>query len=184
VNTANLKEHRDAKVELACVVTEVSRQISKRDGAEWGRITVEDFYGTATVLCFGETWAAQKDTLVKDAPVLLYGAVSGRERDEEDPPLFLDRVVPLGSMRETGDVTVCIELTSDGCDADRLERAKAVLSGHPGPAPLLVLWRNGGGEGHDTPRLRSRSLRIAPREELVRDLRDVLGEERVKLVRA
>jgi DNA polymerase III subunit alpha len=184
VNTANLKEHRDGKVELPCVVTEVSRQISKKDGSEWGRITVEDFYGTATVLSFGETWAAQKDSLVKDAPVLLYGAVSGRERDEEDPPLFLDRVVPLAGLRESGEVGLCIELTSEGCDAERLERARTVLSGHPGPAPLIVLWRNGGGEGHDTPRLRSRSLRIAPREELVRDLRDVLGEERVRLVRA
>jgi DNA polymerase-3 subunit alpha len=184
VNTANLKEHRDAKVELACVVTEVARQVSKRDGAEWGRITVEDFYGTATVLAFGEAWAQQKDALVKDTPVLVLGGVSGRERDEEDPPLFLDRVVPLATMRESGDVAICIELTSEGCDAERIEKTKRLLSGHPGPAPVIVLWRNGGGDAPDTPRLRSRSLRIAPREELVRDLRDVLGDEKVRLVRA
>ena len=45
VNTSNLREHRDRKIELACVVTTVSRQISKRNGSEWARLTVEDFYG-------------------------------------------------------------------------------------------------------------------------------------------
>src|SRR5690606_25011996 len=104
VNTSNLKEHRDQKVELACVVTEVARQISKRDGAEWGRITVEDFHGTASVLAFGESWERNKDSLQKDTPVVLRGAVSGRERDEEDPPIFLDGVTPLASVRESGTV--------------------------------------------------------------------------------
>jgi hypothetical protein len=33
-------------------------------------------------------------------------------------------------------------------------------------------------------RLRSRTLRVSPGEELIRDLRDVFGEERVRLVRA
>ena len=184
-NTANLKEHRDRKVELACVVTEVGRQLSKRDGSEWARITVEDFYGTATVLAFGEVWAQHREALVKDTPVLLFGSVSGRERDEDDPPVFLDRVIPLATVRENGDVGICIDLASEGLDEDRVRKVKLLLAGHPGPAPLLVVWRNGGtGLDDDTPRLRSRSVRIAPRDELVRDLRDVLGEERVRLVRA
>ena len=193
VNTANLKERRDAKVEIPCVVTEVSRQISKKDGSEWARITIEDFYGTATVLAFGDVWAQQKDAVVKDAPVVIHGAVSGRERDEDDPPIFLDRVVPLAAMRETGEVGLCIELASQDCDPERIERARLVLAGHPGPAPVIVLWK-GTPVAADTPyedlaparppRLRSRSLRIAPREELIRDLRDVLGEESVRLVRA
>jgi DNA polymerase-3 subunit alpha len=182
VNTGNLKEHRDQKVELACVITEVSRQISKRDGAEWGRITVEDYYGTATVLAFGESWQQNKELLQKDTPVLLRGAVSGRDRDEEDPPIFLDGVVPMASVRESGVVGVCIELASHDCDAERIQRAKGVLAGSPGPAPLVVTWRNGGEE--DLARLRSRSLRIAPRPDVLQELRDVLGEERVRLVKA
>jgi hypothetical protein len=61
------------------------------DGSEWGKITVEDFHGTATVLAFGEAWQKKhREVLKQDAPVLIRGAVSGRERDEEDPPLFLD----------------------------------------------------------------------------------------------
>jgi DNA polymerase-3 subunit alpha len=188
VNTQNLKEYRDQKVELACVITDAARQISKRDGSEWGRVTVEDFYGTATVLAFGETWAQFRDLIRKDAPVLLSGSVSGRERDEEDPPVFLDRVVPLDSLRERGDLGICIELSAVAIDAERLERAKVALAGSPGPAPVIVLWRHAAGGSSaaavDPPRLRSRTLRITPREELIHELRESLGEESVRLVRA
>ncbi|MBA4155858.1 MAG: DNA polymerase III subunit alpha [Gemmatimonadetes bacterium] len=192
VNSANLREHRDQKVELACVVTAAARQISKRDGAEWGRITVEDFHGTATVLAFGDVWTKFKDVLQTDTPVLIRGGVSGRERDEEDPPIFLDAAVSLADLRENGEVTVCVELGGGDLDADGLRRAKLVLGQHPGPAPLVVVWSRAGngsgngersGGGGEPPRFRSRSLRIAPREELLRQLREMLGEEKVRLVR-
>lgn len=181
VHTGNLKEFRDQKIELACVVTEVARQISKRDGAEWGRITVEDFHGTATVLAFGESWERNKDSLQKDTPVLLRGAVSGRERDEEDPPIFLDGVSPLAAVRESGAVAICIDI-GNGSDPDAVRRATALLSGAPGPAPLLVRWVNGGGID-DAPRLRSRSLTVTPAPELLVELREALGEQAVTLVK-
>lgn len=184
VNTANLKEFRDQKVELACVVTEAARQISKRDGAEWGRITVEDFHGTATVLAFGESWARWKEVLQQDAPVLIRGGVSGRERDEEDPPLFLDSAAPLAALREGGDVGVCIELGAHGPEAEALHQAKSLFGEHPGAAPLTVVWTNGGEADPDAPRLRSKTVRIHLSETLLRELRDLLGEERVRLTRA
>jgi DNA polymerase-3 subunit alpha len=180
VNTANLREHRDQKVELACVVTEAARQISKKDGSEWGRITVEDYYGTATVLAFGDSWARWKDVLQQDTPMLIRGAVSGRERDEEDPPMFLDSAIPLAALRESGEVGVCIELGAHGVDPERIQRARECFLQFPGPAPLVVVWKRDG----DEPKLRSKTVRIAPREELLKELRDVLGEERVRLVRA
>ena len=181
-NTVTLKSQRDQKIELACVVTEAARQVSKRDGSEWGRITVEDFHGTATVLAFGESWAKYKDVLKQDAPVVIRGAVSSRERDEEDPPVFLDSAVPLEALRENGDVGLCIELGSDGPAQADIQAAKALLAAHAGPGPLIVLWKNGGGEG-EAPRLRSRSLKVAPRDELILALRAALGDERVRLHR-
>ncbi len=190
VTTANLKEFRDQKIELACVVTDPARQISKRDGAEWGRITVEDFVGTATVLAFGETWAACKELLQKDTPILLRGSVSGRDRDEEDPPIFLDGAVPLSSIRESGEVGVCIEISAERGGPDSVERVRVALAGFPGPAPLLVRWQPAGSAagGDRTAKgesmLRSRTLKVAPNEELLTELREVFGDDRVQLVRA
>jgi len=179
-NTSLLKHQKDAKVELACVVTEAARQISKKDGSEWGRITVEDFHGTATVLAFGDSWAKYKEVLKQDAPVLIRGAVSNRERDEEEPPLFLDSAVALSEIRNGGDVGVQIEIGSDGPAPDALQAARAILAEHAGPGHLVVVWRNGGTE---QTRLKSKTVKVAPRDELLMALRDTLGAERVSLHR-
>jgi DNA polymerase-3 subunit alpha len=179
-NTSLLKNQKDARVELACVVTESARQISKKDGSEWGRITVEDFHGTATVLAFGESWAKYKDVLKQDAPVLIRGTVSNRERDEEEPPLFLDSAVALSEIRNGGDVGVMIEIGSDGPGPDALAAAKAILAEHAGTGQLVVVWRNGGTE---QTRLKSKTVKVAPRDELLMALRDALGAERVSLHR-
>ena len=90
--------------------------------------------------------------------------------------------MPLASVRESGAVGICIEIAEHDFDAGLIQRARAVLAGYPGVAPLLVRWSNGGPD--DEARLRSRTLRVAPREEVLRELRDVLGEERVRLVKA
>jgi DNA polymerase III subunit alpha len=181
VNTANLREFRDQKVELACVITDAARQISKRDGSEWGRITVEDFYGTATVLAFGDSWARCKEVLQQDAPTLIRGAVSGRERDEENPPIFLDGAEPLVGLRESGQIGLRIELEAGPVTELQLLRVRLLLEAHAGPAPIEVVWR-GGGNG-DAPRFRSRSLRVTPHDELLSALRAEFGEERVRLVK-
>jgi DNA polymerase-3 subunit alpha len=179
-STQTLKSQKDAKIELACVVTEAARQISKKDGSEWGRITVEDFHGTATVLAFGEAWAKYKDVLKQDAPVVIRGAVSNRDRDEEDPPVFLDGAVALADIRNGGDVGVQIEIGSDGPSPEALASAKRILAEHEGPGALVVVWRNGGTE---LTKLKSKTVKVAPRDELLMALRDALGPERVSLHR-
>jgi DNA polymerase III subunit alpha len=178
VTTATLRQFRDQKVELACVVTAVSRQISRRTGSEWGRITVEDFSGTATVLAFGDAWDQHHDLLTQDSPVLIRGQVSGRDRDEDSPPIFLDSVVPLASLRANGAFAVEIALRPD-LDAATLEAATTTLRAHPGASPLHVRWQNG-----DELRFRSRTLLLAPNAALLDELRGLFGAEYVRLVKA
>ncbi|HEU4558770.1 MAG TPA: LAGLIDADG family homing endonuclease, partial [Longimicrobium sp.] len=178
--TVTLKSQRDQKVELACVVTEAARQISKKDGSEWGRITVEDFHGTATVLAFGDSWAKYKDVLKQDAAVVIRGAVSSRERDEEDPPMFLDHAAPLDRVRESGEVGVLIEIGSAGPDEGAIQSAKNLLAAHTGEGAVIVLWKNGGSEDQ---RLKSKTLKVAPKDEVLAALRGVLGDDRVRLHR-
>ncbi len=189
VNTSNLKEYRDQKVELACVVTAVSRQVSRRNGAEWGRLTVEDFYGTASVLCFGEAWELNREALTQDAAVLVRGMVKGRE-DEDTPPIFLDEVASLASLRARGTLALELELESgNGVEPESIGSLAALLRAHPGPAPLYVRWLPAAGEvGGNAPadgpaRLRSRTLTVAPDEGLVKELRARCGGEHVRLVR-
>ena len=214
VNTSTLKQFRDQKVELACVVTSISRQISRKNGAEWGKLTVEDFYGTASVLAFGDVWEQYHDLLLQDAPVLLRGSVSGRDRDEDDPPIFLDSAVPLGQLRTGGSLAVELLLTQ-GAAEEAVTRATEILRASPGSSPVYVTvvhgahatasasngtpsngghGTNGGSAGNgggapakgpvETVRLRSRSLSVMPSETLLSDLRELFGSDRIRLVRS
>jgi DNA polymerase-3 subunit alpha len=184
VNTTTLKQFRDQKIELACVVTSLARQISKRNGAEWGRIVVEDFHGTATVLAFGDVWDQYHDILTQDAAVLIRGSVSGRDRDEDAPPIFLDSVVPLETLRNTGTLALELRLGSDAVE-QALADATEVLKSHPGPAPLFVsVSETRNGVTRDGVRLRSRSITVAPNDALLSQLRELFGPERIRLVRS
>ncbi len=181
VNTASLKQFRDQKVELPCVVTAVSRQISKKNGAEWGRITIEDFFGTATVLAFGDVWEGYNDILAQDAPVLIRGQVSGRDRDEEDPPIFLDSAIKLGSLRTSGQVAVELRLSKDATEPETLSAASELFRRHPGPAPVLVGWLTG--QNGDAARMRSKQFTVDLSEDLIAELRELFGSERIRLVK-
>ena len=168
--------------EIAGVVTAVARQVSRRDGTEWGKITIEDFHGTATVLAFKDAWQASKEKLRQDAVVLIRGAVSNRERDEEDPPLFLDEVQLLEELQYSGQLAVRIEL-EPGVELpeEAFARAKSVLAAHPGAAPVEVTL--GKDNGVEAPRLRSRTLRVNPTREAIHSLQEVFGKAHVRLVR-
>jgi DNA polymerase III subunit alpha len=182
VNTQSLKQFRDQKVELACVVTGVSRQISKKNGSEWGKLTVEDFYGTASVLAFGDVWEQYHDLLVQDAAVLLRGSVSGRDRDEDAPPIFLDSVLPLAQLRTSG--TLAVELALNGAAGDAVEKATAAFRQHPGASAVYVMVTHGSNGSTETVRLRSRSITVTPDEALLGELRDLFGADRIRLVRS
>ena len=181
VNSRTLAERAGASVDLAGVVTSVSRQISRRDNTEWGKIFIEDFHGTATVLAFRDAWQAHKDVLAQDAVVLVSGKVSGRERDEEDPPVFLDRAVLLDDAAHSGRIAVQIEMDfGSSLAAEHFERAKEILAAHPGPAPVEI--RLGTDNGQPAPRFRSRSLRAEPDRATLEELEEIFGKGRVRLV--
>ncbi len=182
VTSATLAEKAGEPVELACVVTQVSRQISRKDNSEWGKITVEDFQGTATILAFRETWQEYKEVLAQDAVVLIQGKVSGRERDEEDPPLFLDSARPLEEMASSGDLKVQIELElGSKVPESAFVEAKKVLEDHPGLAPVEL--QVGPDNGESAPRFRSRSLKVTPDQETMEGLQKLFGPGNVRLVR-
>jgi DNA polymerase-3 subunit alpha len=182
VNSRSLQDHAGHKVALACVVTAVARQISKRDNSEWGKITVEDFHGTATVLAFKEVWQSCREALQADAVILIRGQVSGRERDEEDPPIFLDEGQPLEELPGSGLVSLQIELPLGAdVDAAAFAHARAVLSAHPGRTPVEVTV--GQDNGAPAPRLRSRTLKADVSNGTLAELREIFGPGRVRLIR-
>ena len=178
-----LKNKLGQTVELACVVTAVARQVSRRDGAEWAKITVEGFAGTATVLAFRDSWRSHRELLEPDAVVLLRGKVSDRERDEDDPPVFLDGAEPMDRVPDSGRLAVRIALARGArLPDDAFAKARALVTENPGGAPVEVVVEEGDADGRA--RLRSRSLKVSPKRKTLRALEGLFGTGTVEVVRA
>jgi len=180
-NTSSLEEKREQRVELACVVTGRSIGVSRRDGREWCRLSVEDFHGTAAALVFADAWSRNREILGGDAPVVLSGRVSGNSRDESEPPIMVDSVQPLAGVLARGDIGICIEVRPEtDFPPGAFDRAREVLRRFPGKGPVYVRL-NGAPAGGEGQLLVSRTLRVEPDARLLAELRSVLGSECVTL---
>jgi DNA polymerase-3 subunit alpha len=180
--TATLGEWSDRKVTIAAVATVVKRQVSKKTGAEYARLVLEDFHGTAEALVFPEAWARLSGVIHPDDCLLLTGSHSPRDRGEEQAPFIVEAARPLAELRPSGAVALQLSWTGPGAPPVETARAAAALcAAHPGPAPLIVAWGDGNGT---TARLRSRSLRVDAADDLLTALRGLLGAEHVHLVKA
>jgi DNA polymerase III subunit alpha len=189
--TATLGQWSEQKARIAAVATVVKRQISKKSGAEYARVTLEDFHGTAEALVFPEAWAKLNDVIRPDRALLLSGSYSGRDRDEEQAPFIVETAQPLDELKAGGAIGVALRWSPLAPPPPGTSRAVAALcAAHPGPAPVLVEWSDGedGGNGAraavvSPARLRSRSLRVEVDDDLLAQLRNLVGSENVHLVR-
>ncbi|MEM7414802.1 MAG: DNA polymerase III subunit alpha [Gemmatimonadota bacterium] len=182
VSSSTLIERPGQLVELPCVVTSVARQIS-RSNNEWGKVIVEDFTGTATILCFGDKWQQYKELIETDAVLVVAGRISDRAGDEEDPPMFLEAVRLLDEVRDSGELAIQIELSLESkAVAEDFAEAKRVLEAHPGASPVWL--QVGQDNGELAPRLRSRSLKATPDRDTVDALQKLFGPGHVRLIRA
>lgn len=172
----------DQPMALAVVVTAIRRQISRKSGNEFARLTVEDFSGTAEVLVFPEAWAAIQERVVADVPVLLKGGYGRRDQGADNPTFIVESITRLAELRTTGQITVAIDLAADASlSAGVLQDIRAVVEAHPGSAPLEVRWKGADGA---RARMRSASLTVSPASNALLELRALLGPEQVQLVRS
>ncbi len=180
--TATLGEWSEHPVAIAAVITAVKRQTSKKTGKEYARVTLEDFHGTSESIVFPDAWAKLNQVIRVDAPMLLTGGYSVRDRGEDMAPFVVEGARPLAELEAAGLLGVAIRWASPAAPpADAIRSAAQVCAAHPGPAPLYIDWSDGNGTAV---RLRSRRLRVEPIEETVRALRELFGVDAVSFIRA
>jgi DNA polymerase III subunit alpha len=180
--TATLGEWSEHAVSVAAVVTAVRRQVSKKTGKEYARIVLEDFHGTADAIVFPEAWAKLNQVVVPDQALLLTGGHSVRDRGEDRAPFVVEAARPLEELKPSGAVGLSLRWRAPSAPApDTLRAVAALCTAHPGPVPVYIEWSDGNGEAV---RLRAKRVRVAPGEDLVRALRDLLGSDAVHYVKA
>ncbi len=178
---AQLGKWHDQPMSLGVVVTAIKRQISRRSGSEYARLTVEDFSGSAEILVFPETWALLAERIKQDVPLLIKGRYSRRDQDAENASLSLESVTRFEELRASGSIAVSIELRRGArLPASVLHDVKTVAEAHHGSTPIELRWSDGNGADA---RLRSRTLKLAATSAALAKLRALLGDEQVRLVR-
>ena len=179
--TATLGLWSPQKVTIAAVVTLVKRQISKKSGAEYARLVLEDFSGAAEALVFPEAWSKLNSVIRTDGAYLLTGSYSPRDRGEEQAPFIVESARSLDELRPSGAIGVALRWSADRRPQPETTRAIAALcAAHPGPTPLFIEC----GDNGDTVRLKSRAFRVDAADDLLAALRDLLGADGVQLVKA
>jgi DNA polymerase-3 subunit alpha len=180
--TATLGQWSEHQASIGAVVTAVKRQISKKTGKEYARLVLEDFHGTAEAIVFPDAWAKLNQTVVADAALLLTGGYSDRDRGEDHAPFIVESARRLDDLRASGALALSLRWRAPAAPRpEALQQVAALCTAHPGPTPLYIEWSDGNGEAV---RLRSRRIRVAAEEDLVRALRDLLGADSVHYVKA
>lgn len=148
----------------------------KMAGAKMCRFRLEDLTGSVNVTCFPRTYAEMRD-LIEDGAVLL---CKGKlEENNDEPALLLDEVMSLSDAlsRFRGG----LELQLAPGDKPKLVELKETCDRHKGESPLYIQAL---GDDGLTRRVRAgRDRSIAITEELATELTDLLGHDRVGIVR-
>jgi DNA polymerase-3 subunit alpha len=180
-NVSQLGKWTDEAMALGVVVTAIKRQISRRSGSEYARLVVEDFSGSSEILVFPETWSLLNDRIRQDIPLLIKGRYARRDQDADNATFVLESVSRFEELRASGQVAVAIELRRGApLPPAALADVKTIVEAHHGSTPIELRWSDG--NGMDA-RLRSRSLKLAATAAALSELRALLGEEHVRLVR-
>ena len=184
-STATLGMWSEGKVNIAAVVSIVKRQISKKSGAEYARLTLEDFHGTAEVIVFPEAWARLNSVIRADGAYLFIGGYIPRDRDEEQAPFVVDRAVSLDELKPSGALALELRWTAaHPPDPETAKTVAALCGAHRGKTPVFLAWaaENGTSENGGKVRLRSRAFCVDPVDDLLVALREILGTEAVDLI--
>ncbi|AMW04300.1 DNA polymerase III subunit alpha [Gemmatimonas phototrophica] len=168
-------------VMIGVVVTSIKKQISKRSGNEFARLTVEDFSGSSEVLVFPEAWGVIAERVRPDIPLLLKGGYSKKDQGVENATFIVEGVTRFEEVRANGEVAVAIDL-APGLDlpAAIMDDVRAKVEANEGSAPLELRWCDANGR---SVRFRSKSLTVTASAAILSDLRALLGADRVRLVR-
>ena len=166
---------------LCVVVTAIKRQVSKRSGSEFARLTIEDFSGSGEVLVFPEKWSTLADQVKTDIPILLKGGYARRDQDADNPSFVAESVTQLAELRGNGQVMISITLRKDPARVPAMmSELRSIVEAYPGAVPLEVNYSDGNGLRAT---LRSRSLTLAVNNTVLSELRSLLGDDSVRLQR-
>ncbi len=173
--TSRLHPGVEGPVAIGGVVTRLRRtkiRSGPNAGRLMGRFVLEDLEGSVPVAVFADTFERYGHLLDEGSIVLLKASVRERGSHVE---LGVEEVMPLDEVNRQAVAAVAVELP-DGVSPADLLRLRDLLTENPGPVPVTLELRLGGGPVRIRPPER---FRVRYDEELTRAIEEIVGQGRV-----
>jgi DNA polymerase-3 subunit alpha len=175
---ADLPERDDGvPVRLGCIITQTKILPTKRDVSKTiAFITIEDYTGAIDATLFSETYAKYRALVKPDAVVFIRGKLSKRE--EGKPKVLVDELIPIESARSLFAKKVIISLTAQGLEPVLLKSLVGIVQKSPGKCELII---EVAATNNARLTMKSGKYKINPDTVTLAQLRDILGEDSVRL---
>jgi len=174
-------EELDDRTPVSCagIITSVKR-VTDRKGRPFAFLTLEDEVGSVEVIAFSNTFDKFMNLLVPDNIVVVDGVTDSRSGSIKIIANSFDRIENLRE-KNAGKIRLHLKIRTDELIKDDFERISDLFSNNRGNTPVALDVFS----PHTTKPLRMnvRKYVIDPTDEMLRDLRKVIGRDNVNLER-
>ncbi|NLE92035.1 MAG: DNA polymerase III subunit alpha [Elusimicrobia bacterium] len=172
--TGKLKNHADGEeVKIAGLLAKIKQTVTRAKQEKMAILKLEDLEGFIEGLVFPQTFQKVSRYLLSGAVVIVKGRLNLKE---EPPKIVVNDVIP---VEEVYRLISCVNVNLTGLRQNVLETLKQLLAANPGQTPVYL---------HVDTSAKSRArvivgdgLFVAPGENLIHEMEDILGEDRVSI---
>jgi DNA polymerase-3 subunit alpha len=174
--SGQLSQFQDGQTaRIGGIISKLTLKTTKQ-GKPMAIMTLEDLDGSVEILVFPDSYARYASSLKTDAAILVCGRTNLRD---DKPKIAAEQIYPLDDVPNKFTKAVHIRLSAGTTEDSALTRLHEVLGTHHGNVPVLLCFIYPDGklvflEAHGR-------FSVAPTQQFVRDVEDILGEDSVWL---
>ncbi len=157
------------KVIVGGMITKIQRKLTKNNNM-MAFILLEDLFGTMEIIAFPPVYENFSHLIEMDKIVLIEGRLNTKE--EEEPVIISNRISPLVNIK-TEKLYIKIPI---GIANSIFEKIRPILREHKGNTPVIVYF-----ESNRLKTIADRGLWVNASKELMDILKDILGEDCIKI---
>ena len=166
-------------IRIIGIITAVKR-ISDKKGRPMAFAQIEDLNGSAEVLIFSEVYDRHQGLIAPDTVVMLEGAISKRD---EPPKIIANSMERVENLREKfqSQLQLKLKLKTSELSREDLHQMATLFSIHKGETPVKLEVNSS--EAKRPLKMNIRKFVVDPSNELLNELRNIIGKEGVHLSR-
>ncbi len=138
-NAMSIKEFKDSGAVRIGGLVRSTKTIQTKRGEMMAFVTIEDMHGTVEATVFSRAFAAARDLLIEDQPILIQGQV---QRDDQSVKILADTVIPMDRAEETWIASIHFSLEISRTNRDTLTQLHEILKKHPGSCKAYLHLRS------------------------------------------